>query len=498
MIKIKNLILIISILLILFFNIGANGIKNSVNKNNLDYNDIDILNEIKYSSFKDHHVKNELIGDRLVNLWKHKIDDILIKNDRILLNQDVKTNKIIDYIHNWRDIDLQSIDTKFEDFNPENIYWKQKVIFLSKEDIGNFYTFTVEQEYPLACWEVRHCDGTTVLYDKVGKIIGQGIPTPNKKGLSMSGSHEGKDYWDDWRNCADMYIKYWCEYSSFNLPSPTPETISSYVSDPSLDIFYEIAHGTNRFFQADIEGNCYYASGNNFNVRDDMKDRLPIKFAFIGSCGGMDSTKIGSFSYEFRKGQMKNTVTIGYINMEECEYWIYSLFWQFELFDSLIEGKTFKESYDLANARFPEVKDYIVFKGDENIKFLGNEPPTKPVISVLSSDSNNKEITFKISDSVDPEGDEIYYGILWNDGSTSNWLGLYSSGEEIKVSHRWNIEGEYEIIARASDKYGSLSDWSYPLKIKITKYRLVDNHLLGNIIELLLNSFPLLKSLMKI
>lgn len=75
---------------------------------------------------------------------------------------------------------------------------------------------------------------------------------------------------------------------------------------------------------------------------------------------------------------------------------------------------------------------------------------------------------------VDPDGDDVYLYIDWGDGTFTDRIGPFTSGEEVNLSHEWGRRGNYEIRAKAEDVYGLESDWSEPFLITI--YRVpVDN-----------------------
>ena len=69
--------------------------------------------------------------------------------------------------------------------------------------------------------------------------------------------------------------------------------------------------------------------------------------------------------------------------------------------------------------------------------------------------------------STDPNGDQIYYMFSWGDGTSSTWLGPYSSGTTISASHSWSNIGSYDVKVKAKDINGATSDWSQPLTITI-------------------------------
>ena len=98
---------------------------------------------------------------------------------------------------------------------------------------------------------------------------------------------------------------------------------------------------------------------------------------------------------------------------------------------------------------------------------LSSYPPDTPTISGPSNGVANKQYNFTII-TIDPDGDDVFYNIDWDDGTTSGWIGPYFSGEEIIVSHKWKVSGIYEIRAKAKDNNSySESNWSDPLIITV-------------------------------
>jgi hypothetical protein len=72
---------------------------------------------------------------------------------------------------------------------------------------------------------------------------------------------------------------------------------------------------------------------------------------------------------------------------------------------------------------------------------------------------------------LDPDGDDVFYLIDWDDGTTSDWLGPYQSGEIVEISHEWTEPGTYEIKAKAKDIHNGESDWSDPFTIIVDNVR---------------------------
>lgn len=99
---------------------------------------------------------------------------------------------------------------------------------------------------------------------------------------------------------------------------------------------------------------------------------------------------------------------------------------------------------------------------------IQNDPPEIPTIVGPSSGRNGKTYDYKIS-TTDPDGDNVYYWILWYDGCPGvSWDGPYNSGEEIIKSFSWDNQGNYTISVKAKDENGAESDWA-TLEIKMPK-----------------------------
>ncbi len=418
-------------------------------------------------------IYNDVIGEIIVKYWEHKVNDVFVKNDSILLNIDKNSGEIINYDIKWSEVDSSSFGSLNDDFKINNYSWKKLVIFLNKNDCSYFYTFYEDITFPVICWEVRSCNGTTTLFDREGDKIGWGIPAPSEIGFSLNGYDEdvGPNIWQQWRENANTWFRKWCNSTS-TVASPSVVSISQNISNPNVTYLYEIAHGGSTFFSPNK--NDYYYS---YYVNYEMRDRQPMKFAFIGSCDGMVNIDEGSFSYEFRKGQIQDTITIGYAGMAESPGWSVSLDWQDYMFSKMDEGYTIKESFDLASIQYPTIVEAVVFVGDQELKV--NHKPEKPQ-KISGPKSGKYSISYDYNTSTtDFDGDQIFYKWDWEDDIKSNWFGPFESGEEFNISHIWNEKGLYQIRVKAKDIYDTESDWSDPLPVNIAKNRaLIDIDLL--------------------
>jgi hypothetical protein len=96
-------------------------------------------------------------------------------------------------------------------------------------------------------------------------------------------------------------------------------------------------------------------------------------------------------------------------------------------------------------------------------------PPVKPETPQGPSRGKTGEEFIYTAVTSDPDGDDIYYRWNWGDGTLSNWLGPYESGEECETTYIWNQKGTFGISVQAKDTNGKLGEWSDPLEITMTK-----------------------------
>lgn len=67
--------------------------------------------------------------------------------------------------------------------------------------------------------------------------------------------------------------------------------------------------------------------------------------------------------------------------------------------------------------------------------------------------------------STDPDGDGLYYMWDWGDGTYSDWLGPYASGNTVSTQKSWDTEGNYSVRVKAKDNYDHETAWSEPLDV---------------------------------
>jgi len=128
-------------------------------------------------------------------------------------------------------------------------------------------------------------------------------------------------------------------------------------------------------------------------------------------------------------------------------------------------------------------------KSEYNIR-IGDHPPGKPNIDGPVSGKANVEIDFEFT-AIDPENDQVWFDIDWDDGNVITDVGPYNSGEKLTKSHKWTMQGTYIVKARAKDNYDFYGEWeSY--QIKIPRVRAFN----FNLFEMLLERLPILEKLL--
>jgi hypothetical protein len=93
---------------------------------------------------------------------------------------------------------------------------------------------------------------------------------------------------------------------------------------------------------------------------------------------------------------------------------------------------------------------------DKSIVYVGF-PPDTPTITGPTTGKPRVRYIYSIV-STDPEGGDLYYDIDWDDGK-KEFIGPFSSGEIVNISHFWNYRGTYIIYAKAIDEVGFESDY---------------------------------------
>ena len=111
-------------------------------------------------------------------------------------------------------------------------------------------------------------------------------------------------------------------------------------------------------------------------------------------------------------------------------------------------------------------------------------PPNSPMINGPSNGKARTKYEHTVN-AIDQDNDYIYYSIDWDDGNIEEWIGPYNSGENVTLSHTWRRQGSYNIKVKATDTWGSQSDWT-TISISMPKNKyLINRPILRFLLQLL-------------
>ncbi len=121
------------------------------------------------------------------------------------------------------------------------------------------------------------------------------------------------------------------------------------------------------------------------------------------------------------------------------------------------------------------------------------ERPYRPTIKGPKDGIIRDSYTYTVN-VVDPLGKDVYYMVDWGDVAISDWIGPYNSGENVSLSHKWRIEGEYMVKVKAKNTKDLNSDWSRSLEVSIPKNKM--KYQFDNLFERLLYRFSLFEKIL--
>lgn len=102
--------------------------------------------------------------------------------------------------------------------------------------------------------------------------------------------------------------------------------------------------------------------------------------------------------------------------------------------------------------------DYNTLKSI-TVNLNDNHPPTAPEINGPTKGKIGKNYNYTIK-SIDPDGDQVSYLIIWDDETTTDWIGPFPSGQTIEITHNWSFRDNYIVKARAKDIYDQMGNWT--------------------------------------
>jgi hypothetical protein len=129
------------------------------------------------------------------------------------------------------------------------------------------------------------------------------------------------------------------------------------------------------------------------------------------------------------------------------------------------------------------------------VSIIRDNPPNTPTIDGKARGKVGTPYPYTLN-TVDINGDDVYFYIEWGDGNTSGWVGPYASGEDVEITHQWDTKGTYTIHAKAKDVYGIESNWGSLTVVMPKAYSYGPQGLLERFFELFPYAFPVLRHFM--
>jgi hypothetical protein len=111
------------------------------------------------------------------------------------------------------------------------------------------------------------------------------------------------------------------------------------------------------------------------------------------------------------------------------------------------------------------------YKTDPDSEFTlrYDNPEPQPPPEIKGPTKGKTSVSFEYNfTAIDPEGDDLYYFIKWGDDTNTGWIGPYSTGEVITLSHNWSNNSKYVLKAKVKDIHENESEWAF-LEISMPK-----------------------------
>lgn len=120
---------------------------------------------------------------------------------------------------------------------------------------------------------------------------------------------------------------------------------------------------------------------------------------------------------------------------------------------------------------------------------ITSHPPSDPIINGPNTGRVGVEYTYTFV-SGEPEGENIYYYIDWDDGENTGWVGPCKNGEELILNHTWNKRGPFYLKAKAKDINDIESDWR-TFEIIIPRSRLKNIFIFSDFLKNMFKNLPI-------
>ena len=272
-----------------------------------------------------------------------------------------------------------------------------KLWYFDPRYISEHYVFEPPLKAPVIAWVIK-TDGISLIFDgATGKRIGIRKPEAGGREEAEAEAELSLGEWySKYRTGGKPIIGKCPPNAKFGGVSWTQFTANAKIWFEIMGVPYiwksvgyakEVIQNSDvKYFHCAAHGDWKSSTAYTVDqVTQWMADRPPMYFAQLDHCLAMSKTGKGSLSYAFRKGSMKDTVTIGLAPPS----WHY-LRWENQLFMRMVDGETWGDAFDYADAII-SYSDSYVFCGDRNMKLTPEYEsplPTKSYITCTTSPSN--------------------------------------------------------------------------------------------------------------
>jgi hypothetical protein len=321
--------------------------------------------------------KRAEIGSEIVYFEQRMIGDAIVEKDFIVYRFDRGTTQLSEKKMSWQNGLPEQVIPRITKEQAESMV-EGKILFTKLYIISpDSDVFPLDPTPENPCWVVRSTLDDfiiiTVIDAITGEQLGYGTPPPQFTGFSFTGPqylYSCSGVWIGWY----LNARDWFEimgYPTEALEYPTKAEVQSQIQNTETAMFYEFSHGNSTGFSSDCSDSGYITASE---IRSWIAYYSKIPFTFIGNCDGMCDTGTGSLSYEFRKGSLSDTASVGYCGMSQdycSDCWTYSVDWQDALFSYMNEGYSVREAHDKAMADYPMCApaqgSCMRFAGDEDL-----------------------------------------------------------------------------------------------------------------------------------
>ena len=378
------------------------------------------------------------INDSLVVYYHQRVvGKATVEKDFIVYQIDSRTGELLKHDVHWR--------WDLSERQPEPLISRGQAIeaVAGQARSARLYMLSPDSDvFPLdptprgPCWVVSWFreNGTfalTVVDALSGAVLGGGIAPPHTA-YSMTGPQYAdpcEGAWTAWAENAENWFNV-MGYVTECITWPPKSSVQSHVQSTETAMFYELAHGSSTYFASGCTGGTSYETTSAADIESWISGYTKMPFTFVGSCGGLCSTGDNTFSYEFRRGSLDSTVTVGYCGMAEeycADCWSNSIDWQHALFHYMSLGWTVKASFDQADA------DYPMCAASGCMRFVGDEAMTVvPVVTRIPSQEWYDVTTPPLDDPGQAEG------VSWGDYDGDGDLDLYVANDGSANLLFWN------------------------------------------------------------